>query len=56
VDAIAGHPVSLFEHDEQAQVGIRLEIAASPGAKQPNADNAAIAPLEQTGCEFLKIG
>jgi hypothetical protein len=56
VDAIASHPVSLFKHDEQVQVGIRLEIAASLGAKQPNADDAAIAPLEQTGCEFLKIG
>ena len=53
-DAIAYHPVSLFKHDEYVKIGIRLEIAASLGAKQPNADDTAIAPLKQTGCEFLK--
>jgi hypothetical protein len=45
VDAITDNPISLFEHDEQVQVGIRLEIATSLGAKQPNADDAAIALL-----------
>jgi len=56
VDAISDNPVSIFKHDEQVEVGIWLEIAARLGAKQPNADDAAIAPLCQAGCEFLKSG
>ncbi len=56
MDAIADHPVSLFEHDEHVQIGIKIEIAASLGTKQPNAGNAAIAPLKQAGCKFLQSG